>query len=85
LDQSTAEQFTNMLNPQILLDQPKLEQLRTTLPTEIHETFENMISMLRSVLDDTLSTVFYIGAALIIIGLILTFFLKEIPLRTSEK
>jgi EmrB/QacA subfamily drug resistance transporter len=85
LDQSTAAQFTEMLNPQILLDQPKLEQLQGTLPTEVLETFNDMISMLRSVLDDTLSTVFYIGAALIIIGLILTFFLKEIPLRTSEK
>jgi EmrB/QacA subfamily drug resistance transporter len=85
LDPSTAEQFKEMLNPQILLDQPKLEQLQGTLPTEVLETFNNMISMLRSVLDDTLSTVFYIGAALIIIGLILTFFLKEIPLRTSEK
>jgi EmrB/QacA subfamily drug resistance transporter len=85
LDKSTAEQFTAMLNPQILLDQPKLKALQNSLPAEVHDTFEGMISMLRSVLDDTLSTVFYIGAALLIVALILTLFLKEIPLRTSEK
>ncbi|MEX2415754.1 MAG: MDR family MFS transporter [Paenibacillaceae bacterium] len=85
LDKSTAEQFKAMLNPQILLDQPKLKNLQMTLPIEVQATFTNMIDMLRSVLADTLSTVFYIGAALLVVALVLTFFLKEIPLRTSEK
>ncbi|MEX1031652.1 MAG: MDR family MFS transporter [Paenibacillaceae bacterium] len=85
LDKSTADQFTAMINPQILLDQPKLKELQTTLPADVEATFESMISMLRSVLDDTLSTLFYIGGALLVVALIFTLFLKEIPLRTSEK
>jgi EmrB/QacA subfamily drug resistance transporter len=85
LDKSTADQFKAMLNPQILLDQPKLKELQMTLPEETLVTFTNMIDMLREVLADTLSNVFYIGAGLLVVALILTFFLKEIPLRTSEK
>lgn len=85
LDESTADRFTEMLNPQILLNQPKLKELQMTLPEETLDTFTSMINMLRSVLADTLSNVFYIGAGLLVIALVLTLFLKEVPLRTSEK
>lgn len=85
LDESTSDRFMEMLNPQILLNQPKLKELQMTLPEETLDTFTSMINMLRSVLADTLSTVFYIGAGLLVIALVLTLFLKEIPLRTSEK
>jgi EmrB/QacA subfamily drug resistance transporter len=85
LDPASAEQFTAMLNPQILLDQPKLKALQASLPEDTHAFFDQMISMLRSVLGDTVSTIFYIGAALLIVAFILTLFLKEIPLRTSDK
>ncbi len=85
LDKQTADEFLKMLNPQILLDQPKLKELQVTLPEEVLPTFTSMIDMLRSALTDTLSNVFYIGAVLLFIALILTIFLKEIPLRTSEK
>jgi EmrB/QacA subfamily drug resistance transporter len=85
LDPASAEQFTAMLNPQILLDQPKLKALQASLPEDTHAFFDQMISMLRSVLSDTVSTIFYIGAALLIVAFVLTLFLKEIPLRTSDK
>lgn len=84
LDPATATQFTSLLNPQILLNHPELEALQASLPEETHEFFNQMISMLKSVLSDTVSTVFYIGAALLAVAFVLTLFLKEIPLRTSE-
>jgi EmrB/QacA subfamily drug resistance transporter len=85
LDPKTAEQFKSMLNPQVLLNQPKLKELYATLPDQLQTFFSQMIEMLRSVLSQTLSHVFYIGASLLAIALVLAFFLKEIPLRTSDK
>jgi EmrB/QacA subfamily drug resistance transporter len=84
LDPQTAEQFKGMLNPQLLLNQPKLKELQATLPDGVHTFFIQMIEMLRSTLSDTLTTVFYIGALLLAVALVLIFFLKEIPLRTSD-
>lgn len=85
LDPKTAEQFKSMLNPQLLLNQPKLRELQATLPDQVQTFFTQMIEMLRSVLSQTLSHVFYIGALLLVIALVMAFFLKEIPLRTSDK
>lgn len=79
-----AEQITGYMNPQLLLDQPKLKELHATLPESIQPVFTQMIEMLRSVLSDTLSVVFLFGAALLIVAFILVLFLKEIPLRTSD-
>lgn len=79
-----AEQIAAYMNPQLLLDQPKLKELHTTLPEAIQPVFTQMIEMLRSVLSDTLSVVFLFGAALLIVAFILVLFLKEIPLRTSN-
>jgi EmrB/QacA subfamily drug resistance transporter len=84
LDPQTAEQFKGMLNPQLLLNQPKLKELQATLPDGVHTFFIQMVEMLRSALSDTLTTVFYIGALLLAVALVLIFFLKEIPLRTSD-
>ncbi|MNE61936.1 hypothetical protein D3C80_1571860 [compost metagenome] len=39
--------------------------------------------MIRSVLSDTLTVVFLCGMLLLVVALVLVFFLKEIPLRSS--
>ncbi len=44
-----------------------------------------MIDMLRSVLSDSLSSVYLVGAVLVAVGLVFTILLKEIPLRTSNE
>ncbi|MFX3631613.1 MAG: MDR family MFS transporter [Candidatus Pristimantibacillus sp.] len=79
-----AQQIAGYMNPQLLLDQPKLKELHATLPEAIQPVFTQMIEMLRSVLSDTLSVVFLFGAALLVVAFILVLFLKEIPLRTSN-
>lgn len=83
-DPEVAAQLTKLMDPRTLMNQPLLEQLHSKLPEEAQPLFTHMIEMLRSVLGDTLSTVFVIGAVLIGVGLILTIFLKEIPLRSSN-
>jgi hypothetical protein len=40
--------------------------------------------MVRSVLSESLTVVFLFGMALLIVAFVLVFFLKEIPLRTSN-
>lgn len=85
LDPQIAEQLAAFQNPEMLLDQPRLEQLRQTLPEQVQPIFANMVDMLREALSASLTTVFLSGAALLAIALVLVFFLKEIPLRTSNR
>lgn len=83
LNPQQAEQMQQFLNPQILLNQPKLQEVQASLPEAFKAPFTQMMDMLRSVLGDTLSTVFLSGAGLLTVALLLVFFLKEIPLRSA--
>lgn len=84
VDPETATQLSSFLNPQMLLDQPKLEQLHETLPADVQPLFTHIIELVRSVLSDSLTVVFLFGMALLVIASVLVLFLKEIPLRTSN-
>lgn len=85
LDPALAEQLKEFQNPEMLLDQPKLEQLQATLPAEIQPIITQMIETLRNALSESLTTVFLAGTAVLVVALILVFFLREIPLRTSNE
>jgi len=85
LDPETAKQVAAFQSPEMLLDQPKLEQLRQTLPQDVQPLIEKMIDTLRDALSSSLTTVFLSGTALVVVALILVLFLREIPLRTSNK
>lgn len=84
LEPEKAGELSKLLDPQLLLNQPKLLELQSTLPDQIKPLFTQMIDMLRSVLSSTLTIVFLIGAILLFVAFVLVFFLKEIPLRTSN-
>lgn len=85
VDPQTAETFKEFLNPQILLDQPKLAAIQAGLPAEQHGLFDQMVGMLRDALSHSLAQVFLTGTFVMIAALALAFFLKEIPLRTSNR
>lgn len=85
LDPQMAEQLSAFHNPQLLLDQPKLAEIQNSMPAEMQSMFTQMVDMLRDALSSSLSTVFFYGAMFLVVALILTFFLKEIPLRTSNR
>ncbi|PUA40543.1 MFS transporter [Paenibacillus elgii] len=84
LDPKVAEKLAAFHNPQMLLDQPKLAQIQAALPPELQTVFSQMIDSLREALSYSLANVFLAGAALLVVALLLTFFLKEIPLRTGS-
>ncbi|MEK8126522.1 MDR family MFS transporter [Paenibacillus filicis] len=85
LDPAVASKLAAFQNPEMLLDQPRLAELQHTLPEQIQPILAKMIDMLRDALSASLTTVFLAGAALLVIAMLLTFFLREIPLRTSNK
>ncbi|WP_042162965.1 MDR family MFS transporter [Paenibacillus gorillae] len=84
VDPETAQQFAGFLNPQLLLNQPMLKELQSKLPDSILTLFNQTIELLRNVLSDTLTVVFLSGMILLVVAFILVFFLKEIPLRSSN-
>ncbi|MCP3774933.1 MFS transporter [Paenibacillus sp. MZ04-78.2] len=84
LDPKVAEKLAAFHNPQMLLDQPKLAQVQAALPPELQTVFSRMIDSLREALSYSLANVFLAGAVLLGVALVLTFFLKEIPLRTGS-
>lgn len=80
-----AEKMTALQNPQVLMDPEKLEQIQAGLPAEMQSFFLQLVDMLREALSYSLSGVFLSGAIVIGIAFILTFFLKEIPLRGKRE
>lgn len=84
VDPEVAKEMGSFMNPQLLLNQPKLKELQQSLPTEVHDLFNQTIDFIRNVLSDSLTVVFLFGMSLLIVALVAVFFLKEIPLRTSN-
>lgn len=80
-----AATMEKLQNPQVLMDTEKLESIRSELPTNMTSFFDQMIQVLREALNTSLTTVFLFCAGIIALAFITTMFLKEIPLRTTNK
>jgi len=76
LDSATAEKIKTMANPQLLLDKNKLEAVQVSLPEQVQQIFVNVMDMVRTAMGQALSWVFYIGALLLFVGVVLSLFLK---------
>lgn len=84
VDPSVLKQLEPFLNPQLLLDRPRMEQLQAALPENIQPIAAQLIDMLRQALNSSLTKVFLIGTAIVAVALLLVLFMKEIPLRSSN-
>lgn len=85
LDKGMSEKLAKLLNPQLLLDPSKLNTVKSSLPATVQPVFAQLIEALRQALETALSNVFLTGAILMVVALLLTFFLKELPLRTTVR
>ncbi|AOZ90853.1 MDR family MFS transporter [Paenibacillus crassostreae] len=85
IDPAVTEQMLSFANPQALMNKPLLEQTQASLPTDIQPLFSQMIDSIRDALGLTLSTVFLTGTIVLVVAFVLVFFLKELPLRTSNE
>ncbi|HZH62448.1 MAG TPA: MDR family MFS transporter [Metabacillus sp.] len=79
-----AETMSQLQNPQVLMDSEQLERIRTELPSEMTPFFEQFIQILKEALNTSLTTVFTVSAAIIGLAFVVTLFLKEIPLKTTN-
>jgi hypothetical protein len=84
LTPEVAESFSKISDPQVLMDPNELDAIRTEIPEEAISVFDKSLQALREALGYSLEGVFFIGMAVILAGCLLTFFLREIPLRTSN-
>ncbi|WP_202080108.1 MDR family MFS transporter [Caldalkalibacillus salinus] len=75
----------DMQNPQILMDAAALEGIRQRLAEQMRPAFDQLIDTLKVALSDALTFVFLFSAIIVTVAFLLTLFLKEIPLRTSNQ
>lgn len=85
MDPKLAEQMLSFANPQALMNKPMLEQTQASMPADVQPIFTQMIDGIRDALGQTLSTVFLTGTIVLVVAFVLVFFLKELPLRTSNQ
>lgn len=73
------------LDPQVLMDPERLSQIQQQIPPQFQEAFSAVVRMLQDSLSYALTGVYFTAALIIIVGVVLTFFIKEVPLRTSQR
>lgn len=83
LDPVSARSMAQLANPQVLLDHAKLESIRSGLSEQAMPVFSSLLESLKGALSLSLSNVFLTGALVLAAALVLTLFLKELPLRTT--
>ena len=83
-DPALAGGLKELQNPQVLMDPDKLDQIQASLPEQMQTLFTQLVDILREALSYSLSGVFLVGGIVIGTGFVLTFLLKEIPLRQSN-
>ncbi|MNX78560.1 Multidrug resistance protein 3 [compost metagenome] len=85
MDPKLAKEMLAFANPQTLMNKPALEATQASLPADAQPLFAQMIDNIRDALGTTLSTVFLTGTLVLVVAFVLVFFLKELPLRTSNQ
>ncbi|MFZ3590994.1 MDR family MFS transporter [Bacillus sp. DJP31] len=81
----SGEGLSSFSNPQILMNPEQLDLAKKSLSAEMLPLFDELIIILRESLAFSLTGVFLIGAIIMAIAFVLTLFLREIPLRQSNK
>lgn len=85
VDEETASRLSGLSDPNLLLDQPRLQDAIAALPADVRPVAEQIVAALRDALSSSLTSVFLWGTAIVAAAGVLTLFLREIPLRTSNK
>ncbi|MBD8070834.1 MDR family MFS transporter [Bacillus sp. PS06] len=85
VDPAVAANLERLQNPQVLMDPDQLAEIQASLPEQLQMMFDQLVMMLRESLSYALTGVFLIGGLIVAAGIILTIFLKEIPLRQSNE
>jgi EmrB/QacA subfamily drug resistance transporter len=68
-------------SPQALLNPQSLAQTRAQLPPQAQPAFDQIVHAIQLGLADALHDLFLIGAAMVVVSVVATLFLREVPLR----
>jgi MFS family permease len=85
LDEETRSHLSALMDPNMLLDQPKLKEVIASFPANVQPIAEQVVNALKDALSSSLTVVFLWGTAIVAVAGVLTVFLREIPLRTSNR
>ncbi|MBO0681545.1 MAG: MFS transporter [Candidatus Dormibacteraeota bacterium] len=72
-------------SPQAALDPARLAQARAALPAPAQPLFDQVVHAMRLGLADALHDVFLVAAAILVLALLATLLLREVPLRRSRQ
>lgn len=75
----------DLLNPQLLMRPHAAEEMKQKVSPELYPHVEQLLETSKEALNYALSEVFWFGTGMVVLAFILTLFLKEIPLRTSNE
>lgn len=70
--------------PNLLLDHSQIESIRAELPQQMLPMFNELMVHLQHALTQALSNVFLTAAIVMAIAVLLTFFIKQVPLRSQK-
>jgi EmrB/QacA subfamily drug resistance transporter len=82
---TSSNDLSSFANPQILMNPDQLAEVKASIPEEMLPLLDQLLIYLREALAFSLTGVFLIGAIIMLTAFITTFFLREIPLRQSNK
>ena len=68
-----------------IFDPAKVAQLKATLPVAFQPIFDQVLLAIREALASTLSELFLVGMVVVLIGVVLSLFLQDVPLRGRER
>jgi EmrB/QacA subfamily drug resistance transporter len=71
-------------NPRVLVNPEALRQIKTRIPPEGLSLFSQLLDKAKSILADSLGRVFFAGVIMAGVALVITLFLKEVPLSRGD-
>ncbi|MBS4214705.1 MDR family MFS transporter [Neobacillus rhizophilus] len=77
--------FKKLQDPEILMNHKEIENIKESLTPEMQETLIQISDMIREALGHSLTFAFLLTSIFLSIGFVLSFFLKEIPFRRSNR
>lgn len=83
--EAARETLSKFQNPNLLLDHTQIETIRAQLPENMLPLFNDLMLHLQQSLTFALSNVFLVAAIVMAIATLLTFTIKEVPLRSQKQ
>jgi uncharacterized membrane protein YraQ (UPF0718 family) len=85
LPERVEDQIGELTNPQVLMDHERLARIQQSIPEQTQGVFTQLIGELRDALGYALNGAFLAAACVLFLAFILTLFLKELELKTTNK